>query len=187
MGETLIRRVGRRRCSTVLGPGALKGLVISAAVTLSLAVLVPPAIAAQATPRIVSGDGAYASQLQRKPARIIYSGDGNAVLAGPTGRPYQTHLTWTSWNSKEGRAWGADWHNNCNPYCAAGTFSAYRANVQVYRPEHVAGYLLFTRLTVTYTGSRPPWPAYQHRSLTYKLYATPPSLAPWGVWTFAWM
>jgi hypothetical protein len=33
----------------------------------------------------------------------------------------------------------------------------------------VAGYLLITRMTVTYTGARPPYPAYDHRSMTYKL------------------
>lgn len=84
-----------------------------------------------------------------------------------------SHLTWTSWNLTGGRAWGADWHNNCTPDCARGTYFAYRANVHVYRPEHMAGHMLFTRMTVTYTGAHPPYPAYRHGSVTYTLHYAP--------------
>jgi hypothetical protein len=47
------------------------------------------------------------------------------------------------------------------PDCAEGTFFAFRANIHVYRPREVGGYLLFTRMSVTYTGQRPPGDSHQ--------------------------
>ena len=84
-----------------------------------------------------------------------------------TGVPLSAHLRWTSWTSAEGRGSGADWHDNCVPDCADGIVYAYPANVRVYRPERLAGYLVFTRMTITYTGARPPYPAYRSGSVTY--------------------
>ena len=140
---------------------------------LGLAVLVALAAAAQATPlhqtpRVLASGGTppYA-RFQWEPFRIVYSGDGAALVAGRGG--ISNHLRWTTWNHKEGLAWGANWHDNCIPSCAQGTYFAYRANVRVYRPRQVGTRLLFTRLTVTYTGARPPYPAYPHRSITYEL------------------
>jgi hypothetical protein len=152
----------------------MKHIRYALCLTLGLTVLAPTGYAAEATPlhrtpRLPSSGGSLPNvAFQRKPFRIVYSGDGAALLAG-RGR-ISNHLTWTKWNAKEGRAWGADWHDNCKPDCATGTYFAYRANVHVYRPRYLAGYLLFTRMTVAYTGSRPPYPAYRHGSVTYKLH-----------------
>jgi hypothetical protein len=59
---------------------------------------------------------------------------------------------------------GADWHDNCTPNCAEGTYSSYRANVHLDRPRVLGSYWLFTRMTVTYTDRRPPYPIYQKSS-----------------------
>jgi hypothetical protein len=152
--------------------GAVRGPAIRAAVAtaaLVLVVAVAQASASQRTPRVVSSSGGtprYAG-FQRRPFRIVYSGDGAALLAG-TGSTFN-HLTWTSWAGGQGRGRGADWHDNCVPDCANGTYAAYPVNVIVDRPELVGGYLLFTRMTTTYTAATPPYPAYRHRSVTYKL------------------
>jgi hypothetical protein len=132
-----------------------------------LSSLVRPAPAVKPRVPTDSGGTPSSSRFQRKPWSIVYSGDGAALLAGRHG--IRSHLKWTAWNTSQGRGWGDDWHNNCSPDCARGTYFGYPVNVHVYRPRIVDGYLLFTRLTVTYTGARPPYPAYRHRSLTYRL------------------
>lgn len=120
------------------------------------------------TPQVAIFEGASPAQgLRRKPARIVYSGDGAAFLggSGSTG----AHVRWTSWGTRQARGSGDDWHDNCVPNCAQGRYSGYPIAIRLWRPQIVAGRFLFTRMTVTYTGARPPYPAYQHGSLTYRL------------------
>ena len=93
-----------------------------------------------------------------RPGTIIYTGDGSGALAGRGARsrhPKFGRLHWTTWNGTEGRAFGADWVNNCVPFCAAGTFTPYPVNIRVFRPRMLGGHRIFTRMQVTYTGKRP--------------------------------
>ena len=121
------------------------------------------------SPQVSIDSGAATRQaLRRKPVRILYSGDGGALLAG-SGSTWG-RLRWSAWNTEQARARGEDWHNNCVPDCADGSYSGYPVTVRLWRPGLVDGFLVFTRMTVTYTGARPPYPAYQHRTLTYELH-----------------
>ena len=93
-----------------------------------------------------------------RPGSIVYTGDGTGVLAGRGTRsrhPKFGRLHWTAWNPTEGRAFGADWVNNCVPFCAAGTFTPYPVNIKVFRPRLLSGHRIFTRMQVTYTGKLP--------------------------------
>jgi hypothetical protein len=95
---------------------------------------------------------------QVRPGTIIYTGDGSGALAGRGVRsrhPKFGRLHWTTWNATEGRAFGADWINNCIPFCAAGTFTPYPVNIRAFRPRVVEGHRIFTRMQVTYTGKFP--------------------------------
>jgi hypothetical protein len=95
---------------------------------------------------------------QIRPGTIIYTGDGSGLLAGRGTRsrhPKVGRLRWTSWNATEGRAFGADWVNNCMPFCAAGTVTPYPVNIKVFRPRVLEGHRIFTRMQVTYTGRLP--------------------------------
>jgi hypothetical protein len=95
---------------------------------------------------------------QVRPGTITYTGDGSGLVAGRGTRsrdPKFGRLHWTAWNATEGRAFGADWVNNCVPFCAAGTFTPYPVNIRVFRPRVVAGHRIFTRMQVTYTGKFP--------------------------------
>src|SRR5690242_20349958 len=91
---------------------------------------------------------------QVKPAIIDYTGDGTGVIGGPGGTSVQHpgRLHWTVYNHHRARARGLVWINDCDPYCAAGTFVPYRVRVYMSRPR--AG--RFTRMTLKYTydGSR---------------------------------
>jgi hypothetical protein len=42
-----------------------------------------------------------------------------------------------------------------------GNFTAFQANVHLYRPGVLGGHVVFTRMTVTYPGTVPPYPAYE--------------------------
>jgi hypothetical protein len=93
-----------------------------------------------------------------KPGSIVYTGDGSGFLAGPgkTGRrPKAGKLKWTSWSGKGATATGEDWINNCLPDCADGKFSTFPVALKASRPRVVLGHKIFTRLKVTWTGSRP--------------------------------
>lgn len=93
-----------------------------------------------------------------RPGTIVYTGDGSGVLAGRgtrSRRPKFGRLHWTTWNATQGKAFGADWVNNCVPFCAAGTFTSYPVNIRVFRPRVLAGHRIFTRMQVTFTAKRP--------------------------------
>ena len=73
-----------------------------------------------------------------RPGQIVYTGDGSGFLAGPgrAGRhPKPGKLTWTSWTGGAALGSGDDWLNNCEPFCAAGTFSQHAVNIKLYRPR----------------------------------------------------
>lgn len=126
--------------------------------------------AREPSPRIpiLSGVNPFSGGVvKRQPGRIVYTGDGSALLAGSGA--IGSHLHWTKWTRSGGLATGADWHDNCIPDCARGTYSAYPVRIRAYRLRWVEGYLVFTRVRVTYTGARPPYPAYRRGSVTYRL------------------
>src|ERR1700722_4056224 len=135
-----------------------------------LTLLVPAAASAGQTP-LAADSQQLGAALSRRPGLIVYFGDGAAFLAGRGRSALQTgRLRWTTWTSSDASAWGADWHNDdCRPTCVGDTFVAYPVNVHLYRPRTLGGHLVFTRMTVAYTGARPPRPAFQERSLTASL------------------
>ena len=131
---------------------------------------VPAAASASRTPLVAKSEASNGDGLARRPALIVYSGDGAAFLGGlgaSARNPARLH--WMTWAPHQARAWGGEWHDNCTPDCADGTYFTYRANVHLYRPRIVGGYWVFTRMTVTYTGRRPPSPACQRSSWTMRL------------------
>jgi hypothetical protein len=81
---------------------------------------------------------------------ILTCADAGSVLA---------RLSWTNWTAERAVATGIHELNGCTPNCATGTFHDYPVVVIVWRSEPVAGHpgeRYFTRITVRYTGSRPP-------------------------------
>ena len=137
----------------------MRKLTTAIAIIAAFVGLQSAAVAMAATPRAFDGGA-----LKRRPATIIYTGDGSGLLAGRarSGGQRFGHLHWTSWGYHSARAWGDDWVDNCNPSCAAGTFTGYHANVKLFRPELLGGRKVFTRLQVAYPGARP---SYHHHSV----------------------
>jgi hypothetical protein len=95
-----------------------------------------------------------------RPKQIVYTGDGSGFLAGPGKagrRPKPGKLKWSSWTGKAALGSGDDWINNCEPFCAAGTFSQHAVNVKLFRPRKMLGLLVFTRMTLHYTHGPNPF------------------------------
>jgi hypothetical protein len=145
-------------------------------------------IARQPPPRVLTFTGDHATDIgavERAPRHIAYVGNilaagakpllANALLTG--NGTVRSRLHWTTWNRSVGRATGSDWHNNCIPDCAHGAFSAYPVEARISPLRWVDGYLVFTRLTVTYTGARPPGSAYRRGWVTYRLHYNAPKFA----------
>ncbi|WP_079657564.1 hypothetical protein [Streptomyces sp. 3214.6] len=92
---------------------------------------------------------------------ILACGDGNSRLVS---------LHWNSWGSNSARATGVNVVNDCDPYCAAGTFHPYAVVVKLDRPQswkknpQVRHY---SRISLTYPGARP---AQFARVVTYPLW-----------------
>jgi hypothetical protein len=73
-------------------------------------------------------------------------------------------LRWTTWNAREGRAWGVNWPNNCIPNCAQGTHFPKNVNVHAYGPNSSG---IFTRLDILSKQNR-----VQARSVAERQYST---------------
>jgi hypothetical protein len=65
-------------------------------------------------------------------------------------------ITWSSWTTSSASGKGTARVNDCNPNCAAGTFQSYPASIKLMTPKLcTATRRQFTRIVVTFTGSRP--------------------------------
>ncbi len=104
------------------------------------------------SPAYLNATGAY---LQVEPARITYTGDGTGVLGGASARTGSSAIHWTSWTAARAKGTGYNQLNDCRPDCAGGTFHLFRVRIELWRPRRIAGRLVFTRLTIVYTGRRP--------------------------------
>ncbi|MER5209673.1 hypothetical protein ABT063_03540 [Streptomyces sp. NPDC002838] len=87
---------------------------------------------------------------QERPADFMLAcGDGNSRL---------TSLDWSRWDAKSAVAKGRNVVNDCEPYCAAGTFHSYPVVVRLDQPEPWKKHPQlrhYTRMTLTYTDDRP--------------------------------
>ena len=150
---------------TVWGFGLLCALALAMAGTASAAAL-PLAVADGGTPT-------KGKTVLVRPGQIVYTGDGSGFLAGPGKggrRPKPGKLKWSSWTTRAALGSGEDWLNNCEPFCAAGTFSQHAVNIKLYRPRKLFGLLVFTRMTLHYTHGGNP---FTHKSSeTLKLAAS---------------
>lgn len=84
-----------------------------------------------------------------RPASISYTGDGTGFIGGSDGTSprHLGHLSWPTYNGRQGVGHGLVWLNDCDPGCADGTFSAVPVTVHVFSPKHGR----FTRLSLQYT------------------------------------
>lgn len=130
-------------------------------------VAVPGALAA-GLPKVPKYSGhASKGQLTARPTSILYTADGSGFFAGAKASKHRDKpLTWTKWTARGGDGTGFNWVNNCTPNCAQGRFHSYPVKLHVWRARRVRGHLIFTRMTVTYTGGQP---SHVHKSEVWKV------------------
>ncbi|OIK23534.1 hypothetical protein [Streptomyces malaysiense] len=160
----------------------MRGSVVGTAVTLAAAALLaagtttasasPPTTTASpaATARGGAGNRVLVDCFSHRNVRptdfILACGDGNSRLKG---------LHWTSWGSGGATGTGTNWVNDCQPYCAAGTFHPYPVVIRLSggtQWKKHPSFERFTQLTLTYTGARPQ--GFQH-VMSYPLWDGPAS------------
>lgn len=107
-----------------------------------------------ASPVFLDATHAY-NGLQVEPLTITYTGDGTGFLGGANVRNRSAGIVWTKWTTSVALGTGFNQLNDCNPYCARGTFHGYPVKIELWRPRTLAGTLLFTRMTIYYTKGRP--------------------------------
>jgi hypothetical protein len=103
-------------------------------------------------PRAPTELNTSAKELAVRPPDIYYTGDGTGVLTGSTRK---SGIHWSSWTTGTALGTGENQINDCKPSCAAGRFSAYPVKLEMWKPATLHGVLVFTRLTLWYTGKRP--------------------------------
>jgi hypothetical protein len=140
----------------------MRGALVGTAVTLAAGALLTTAMTTtSASPPTPHGTGVRASTARpvlvdcffhrnvRPTDFILACGDGNSRLAG---------LHWTQWGPGGAKAEGVNWVNDCNPYCAAGTFHQYPVVVRLTGEQQWKKHPSFERyaqISLTYTGARP--------------------------------
>ena len=132
--------------------------VVAIATCLILAAGASAALAGRTQILVSDGIAQSGKTLQAKPFQIIWTGDATGVFAGrgtASKRPRFGRLHWSKWTATEGKGFGANWLNDCIPFCAAGKFTPFNANLTAYRPRVISGFKVFTRLKVVYTGRVP--------------------------------
>lgn len=103
-----------------------------------------PAAAAQARPKLHDG----ASGFKLRPATILVSGNGSAWLGGDGYGEVGDYgkIRWTKFRRTGGRGDSRIFLNDCDPTCAGGTFSNWRAVIRARRVRK--GH--YTRLSARY-------------------------------------
>jgi hypothetical protein len=166
-----------------LGTRFVARLATALAAVLAFSVVAYAAAAASASgtlplsPVYLNATAAY-NGLQVRPAIISYTGDGTGFLGGPRARDQRSHLRWSAWTRQLARGTGFDQINDCNPFCARGHFHGFPIRIELWRPRTLAGTLVFTRMTIWYTASRPP-SAPRHYTYTDTLTAPGPRGYSW--------
>ena len=147
----------RRRILTAIIPGiavaaAALGFVVSSATASTSHTIAGKQPVAAAPARPAAAPRVYnCLKPQTRP--------GSFTLACADGNSYLSHLTWSSWTGTSAHGTGTQLVNDCVPYCAAGKFRSYPADVVFWRSEPVPGHpsqRYFSRVTLQYTGARPP-------------------------------
>jgi hypothetical protein len=129
--------------------------IVATAVVCAMAA---PVALASGLPTAPTASGPLSSsQFKVKPPSIQISNDGSFYFDGrKEAHNHAGPLKWTSWTATRGHGSGFNWVNNCAPHCYDGTFRRYPVKLHMWRPEHLGGHFIFTRMTVTYTAG---WPS----------------------------
>jgi hypothetical protein len=126
---------------TAGSPAASAGSVTTAAATSTAAAVADVGVVADCA-------SAQPQVLRREPASIT-------LTCADAGIGVQ-NLIWTDWSAAGAAGSGLLWENQCAPSCAAGKYTHYPVAVTLSAVKTSARGRWFSRLTITWEGSRPP-------------------------------
>ena len=117
------------------------------AIALLVLLVVEPA-SAQASRRLW-GTG---KEPRVRPGQILLSGDGSEILGGDgwthgTGLSSFGRVAWTTYNGREAIGTGLLWIDDCDPFCAEGTYHQHVATVHAFSVSRN----VYRRLTIRYS------------------------------------
>ena len=120
--------------------------------------LCAPAALASVLPKVPTFSGPYSKKDLPDQAvhDHLYRGREQLLAGQKKSANKDAPLSWTSWTANSAQGSGFNWIDNCKPNCAAGTFHSYAVSLKLWRPRPEIHRLVFTRMTVTYTGKLPP-------------------------------
>jgi hypothetical protein len=81
---------------------------------------------------------------------------GSVTLACADNGVGVEYMSWTAWTASTATGHGSFWLKLCQPSCAAGSTGTYPATVTLSDVQASAEGPWFSRMTVTWTGARPP-------------------------------
>lgn len=136
---------------------AIRTTVVAIAIGAIFALAASAAAAARTQIPVYDGPPHAGKNPLATPGQILWTGDSTGMFAGrgTPGRSPKGRMHWSKWTGTEGRGTGANWLNNCVPFCAAGKWTPFNVNLTVYRPRTLLGHKVFTRIKVAYTGKVP--------------------------------
>jgi hypothetical protein len=73
---------------------------------------------------------------KHEPSSLLMSGDGSL---------YAQHIAWIGWGTASATGHGTAEVNNCQPDCAAGTYSAHPVTITLTKPERWHRDMVYTR------------------------------------------
>ena len=83
------------------------------------------------------------TNLTRKPAEMYLSGDGSLFIK---------NIRWSGWGTATATGHGTAMADNCQPNCAAGTFSHHPATITATRPASWHGKMAYSRVATSIPG-----------------------------------
>jgi hypothetical protein len=124
----------------------MRRTLLSVAAALVAAAAVPAAASAQGDQLRVFFPGDCQTNAYKPKSLTVFCGDGGMPIA---------KIRWSSYGAKQATGRGVASVNDCDPNCAAGTSSNYRARIKLTRVRQCGDVPQFTRLRVTFVGKAP--------------------------------
>jgi len=112
------------------------------------------AVAAGATPEVPIQF--FSPLLARRPANIVLATITPPALAGTGTFKRPGSIKWKTWTPTSATGVGAEFLDPCRPSCAEDDYAKFPVTIRFSDPGRLAGHLVFRRLSLAFTGRRPP-------------------------------
>jgi hypothetical protein len=124
----------------------MRRTLLSVAAALVAAAAIPAAASGGSDTLRVFFPGDCVTNAYKPTSLTVFCGDGGMPI---------TKIRWSSYGAKQAAGRGVASVNDCDPDCASGTSTNYRARIKLTRVRQCGDVPQFTRLRVTFVGKAP--------------------------------